>query len=377
MRRIYFFVALVAAVVLTPLAVVISAPDAAWVKHPNNPVFKPSTNGWDNSNVLAAKIMYEGMYRMWYTANGTIDQRTNIGYATSPDGIAWTRYGSQPVLRYGPGSWESHGVSAPSVWHDVTANLWKMWYAGRDFRGNYSIGYATSPDGIAWTKYAGNPVVRPSTSGADDTSVVSPHVVYLAGVYHMWYAGRGASNQIFYATSNDGVTWTKHPKNPVLRLGGDFTWDNGEIAAPTVLWTGARFDMWYQGYSRGTLQRYIGHAYSSNGADWTKDVLNPVVGLESNKWDSYSVYYPSVFISTAGNPMLWYQGESGESQTKSLGLVLWDPNAAPTPLPTFPSEPPPPTDVPTPTITPTPIPVRCAIDGVECVLLPAINNGSE
>ncbi len=375
MRRIYFFVALVAAVVLTPLAVVISAPDAAWVKHPNNPIFKPSTNGWDNSNVMAAKIVYDNMYRMWYTGNGANDLRTSIGYATSPDGIAWTRYGAEPVLRYGSG-WESHGISAPSVWHDVGAGLWKMWYAGRDFRGYYNIGYATSPDGIVWTKYANNPVLKPSAVGEDDTSVVSPQVVYREGVYNMWYAGRGNSNQIFYATSPDGINWSKRI-GPVVSLGGDFTWDNGEIAAPSVLWTGSRFDMWYQGYSRGTLQRYIGHAWSSDGISWTKDPLNPVVGLEPNTWDSNSVYYPSVFVSTTGDPMLWYQGEHGEGETKSLGVVIWDPNAVPTPLPTFPGEPTADPNEPTPTAMPTPMPVRCALTGVECVLLPAINNGND
>lgn len=375
MRRIYFFIALVAAIVLTPLAVVISAPDAAWVKHPSNPIFIPSTNGWDNSNVTAAKIVYDGSYRMWYTGNGTSDSRTNIGYATSPDGITWTRYGTQPVLRYGTG-WESHGISAPSILHDVGAGLWKMWYAGRDYSGIYNIGYATSPDGITWTKFAGNPVLRPSAVGEDDTSVVSPQVLYRAGVYYMWYAGRGNSNQIFYATSPDGIYWSKHI-GPVVSLGGDFTWDNGEIAAPAVLWTGVRYDMWYQGYSRGTQQRYIGHAWSADGISWTKDPLNPVVGLEPNKWDSNSVYYPSVYVSTTGDPMLWYQGERGESETKSLGVVLWDPNAVPTPLPTFPIGPTADPNEPTPTVTPTPIPVRCALTGEECVLLPAINNGND
>lgn len=375
MRRIYFFIVLVAAVVLTPLAVVLSAPDAAWVKYHNNPIFGPSANGWDNSNVMAAKIVYESGYRMWYTANGTLDQRTNIGYATSPDGITWTRYGTDPVLRYGTG-WESNGISAPSVYHDVGAGLWKMWYAGKVWNGVYNIGYATSPDGITWTKYAGNPVLRPSATGGDDTSVVSPHVLYRAGVYHMWYAGRGDNNQIFYATSPDGITWTKHGE-PVLTLGGDFTWDNGEIAAPAVLYTNSRYDMWYQGYSRGTLQRYIGHAWSTDGINWTKDPLNPVVGLEPNTWDTYSVYYPSVYVNLAGDPMLWYQGESGVGNTKSLGVVLWDPNAIPTPLPTFANEPPTPTDEPPPTETPTPIPVRCAFEGVECVLMPQISNGNK
>ena len=116
---------------------------------------------------------------------------------------------------------------------------------------------------------------------------------------------------------------------------------------------------------------------STDGINWTKDPLNPVVGLEPNKWDSYSIYYPSVYVSQLGDPMLWYQGESGEGNTKSLGVVLWDPNAVPTPLPTFANEPPTPTDEPPPTETPTPIPVRCAFEGVECVLLPEISNGNK
>jgi predicted GH43/DUF377 family glycosyl hydrolase len=371
----YLFVAL-AAILLASTAAVIYAASGAWVKHPANPIFKPSPNGWDNRNVLAAKVVFEGNYRMWYTGNGTTDLRTNIGYAESPDGVSWTRWGTDPVLRYGAGgTWESHGISAPSVLHDVGANLWKMWYAGRDFRGNYSIGYATSPDGMHWTKYAQNPVLRPGPDSAEDTSIVSPHVLYHAGVYHMWYAGRGINNQIFYAYSSDGINWTKHPNNPVLRLGGDFAWDNGEIAAPAVLRIGNGFQMWYQGYSRGTLQRYIGHAFSDDGANWTKDTLNPVVGLEANTWDTYSVYYPSVFVSNTGQPMLWYQGENGEGATKQLGVVLWDPNAVATPLPTFPSEPVDPEATPTPDWTP--IPVRCAIQGEQCVLLPVVSKGEK
>jgi hypothetical protein len=140
--------------------------------------------------------------------------------------------------------------------------------------------------------------------------------------------------------------------------------------------------MWYQGYSRGTLQRYIGHATSTDGSSWTKDALNPVVGLEPNKWDSYSIYYPSVGVSRSGQAMLWYQGETDSGSVKQLGVVLFDLNAQPTPLPTFPNEPPTPTPVPptptegptpTPTLTLTPIPVECAIMGKECVLLPAIS----
>jgi predicted GH43/DUF377 family glycosyl hydrolase len=385
MKRALLFVILAAVVLLVPVAVVISAPQVAWVKYVNNPVFRPSTDGsWDNSSVYAAKVVFSGgSYHMWYTGNGQTNATPRIGYASSSDGVNWVRHPS-PVLLTGAG-WESKGVSAPSVLYKD--GVWHMWYAGKNLS-RYSIGYATSTDGVTWTKYAQNPVLAGADieNAPDSTDVVSPHVLFKDGLFHMWYAARGDNNQIFYATSSNGVQWTKHPNNPVLRLGGDYDWDNGEIAAPAVIWTGAQFEMWYQGYSRGTLRHYIGHATSTDGFTWTKDALNPVVGLEAGKWDSFSVYYPSVLYGAGGMLMMWYQGEIDENQQKQIGLVLLDGNAVPTPLPTFPTESPvdltstpgatetpsgPPTVTPTPTATPTPI--DCSgEDGKHCILLPAI-----
>jgi predicted GH43/DUF377 family glycosyl hydrolase len=384
MRRLWLLAVLAAIVLLVPVAVVISAPQAAWVKYAGNPVFRPSSDSsWDNRNVYAAKVLWDGsMYRMWYTGNGATSASPRIGYAWSNDAINWTR-NPTPVLAPGSG-WDGKGVSAPSVLYKD--GVWHMWYAGKNVM-RYSIGYATSPDGINWTKYEQNPVLTASAEGqADDVDTVSPHVLFKDGVYHMWYAGRGDTDQIFYATSPDGVQWTKYANNPVLRLGGDFDWDNGEIAAPSVLWSGAQFEMWYQGYSRGTLQHYIGHATSSDGYTWTKDALNPVVGLEAGVWDSYSVFYPSVIFGANGQPMMLYQGEASENQQKQLGWVAFDLNAVPTPRPTFPTESPidltltpivtpdgPPTMTPTPTATWTPVPVRCSsADDNHCVLLPTI-----
>ena len=283
--------------------------------------------------------------------------------------------------------WESKSVSAPTVLYKD--GLWRMWYAGRD-TSKFSIGYATSTDRINWTKYANNPVISSGPEGsADDMDTVSPFVLFKDNLYHMWYAGRGDDNQIFYATSPDGIAWTKYAGNPVLRLGGDFDWDNGEIAAPSVMWTGTQYEMWYQGYSRGTLNRYVGHATSPDGYTWTKDILNPVVGLETGRWDSNSVYYPSVVLGGDGLGLMWYQGEASEGASKKIGLVRFDLNAIPTQLPTFPTESPidvtltpaTPTPFGTPTYTPTPkptwtpIPVNCSeADGQYCVLMPLVRN---
>lgn len=50
-------------------------------------------------------------------------------------------------------TWEGTMVRDPSVYQFEQYN---MWY----WNDNASIGYATSPDGVNWTKYSGNPVFK-------------------------------------------------------------------------------------------------------------------------------------------------------------------------------------------------------------------------
>jgi len=64
-----------------------------------------------------------------------------------------------------------------------------MWYGGYNGT-NYQIGYATSSDGISWTKYGANPVLRLSSSGWDNAYVRDPSVIKETdGTYKMWYNG--------------------------------------------------------------------------------------------------------------------------------------------------------------------------------------------
>ena len=100
------------------------------------------------------------------------------------------------------------------------------------------IGYATSTDGISWTKQPGNPVLSAGPEGAwDGEKVADPNVLFDGTTYHMWYAGNDGSGwQIGYATSTDGVTWTKSPSNPVLTTGSPGDRDEGNISEPNVLY---------------------------------------------------------------------------------------------------------------------------------------------
>jgi predicted GH43/DUF377 family glycosyl hydrolase len=231
-----------------------------WTKYEGNPVLDLGAPGeWDDSNIggLPSVLFEDCTYKMYYS--GSDGSNVRIGYATSPDGIVWTKYAGNPVLDLGvPGEWDDYHVFYPFVlFEDGT---YKMWYSGSD-GSNYRIGYATSPDGIVWTKYAGNPLDLDTPGEWDDYSVSAPSVLFEDGLYKMWYSGFDGSNwRIGYATSSDGIVWTKYAGNPVLDLGAPGEWDDYHVYTPSVLFKDGTYKMWYSGED-GSNDR-IGYATS-------------------------------------------------------------------------------------------------------------------
>ena len=162
----------------------------------------------------------------------------------------WARYAGNPVLVEGmTGAWDDHGATFASVIWDSAAVEFRMYYHG--FSGSvHQIGLATSPDGLNWTKYAGNPVMTPGPESWDSGSVRVPMVWKEGADYHMIYTGSGSGGmQVGYATSTDGIAWTKHAANPVFN---DPTWATGETENWGVMKVGAEYQMWYSDF--GTRQ---------------------------------------------------------------------------------------------------------------------------
>ena len=66
------------------------------------PVFAAGPKGaWDAKIRERGWILHEdGVYKLWYTGyDGTRDGLRMLGYATSPDGITWTRSPRNPLYR--------------------------------------------------------------------------------------------------------------------------------------------------------------------------------------------------------------------------------------------------------------------------------------
>jgi hypothetical protein len=217
---------------------------------------------WDEGGISKPTVVYEdGLYRMWYSgADAMNDNR--IGHATSPDGVVWTKHPSNPVLDHGPfGSWDDEEVIHPTVIY--VGGLYRMWYNGHDGLAQRIL-HATSPDGITWTRFTAFPMLEPGSPGSWDESGLGPLCVVVNGAYyHMWYTGWNGSDEfsIGYAWSSDGLTWIKNsPYNPVLIAGSPGSWDDAMVAMPSVLREGGEFRMWYGGTDGVLFQ--TGHATS-------------------------------------------------------------------------------------------------------------------
>jgi formate dehydrogenase major subunit len=75
-------------------------------------VFGPSAAGWDNGNVQHPNVTKNaGRYDMWYTGSGSVDLTLLVGYATSADGITWTR-SPKGAQGYWVGNTPAPGASA-------------------------------------------------------------------------------------------------------------------------------------------------------------------------------------------------------------------------------------------------------------------------
>ncbi|MBN2365365.1 MAG: T9SS type A sorting domain-containing protein [Calditrichaeota bacterium] len=290
-----------------------------WTKYTGNPVLNPGSSGsWDQNGVGQPFIIYEGgIYHMWYSGSFTPNDLTaQIGYANSPDGVTWSKHAGNPVFPGGgTGNWDQ-GVGGCSVVKVDT--IFHMWYGG--FDGTYfRTGHATSADGISWTRDPNNPVLNIGTSGEwDDTWASFPSVIFDGTTFNMWYTGNdGTQARIGYATSTDGSTWLKSG-NPVLNLGPSGSWDDLWTCVCSVIHNGSFYEMLYSGNDNNTIR--IGYATSTDGINWNKYAFNPVLDVgPSGSWEQFWVWSPCLIFKGSAYEM-WYQGHPNSS-TARIGFA--------------------------------------------------------
>jgi len=204
-------------------------------------VLSPSTDGsvWDASGVFDPDWIDDGSAVDVYFSGGD-GWGTAIGHATGSSFASLTRAGDEAlddgafgqVLAAADGSWDSAAVFGPAIIEDGVTGRLHLYYSGHDgaavgdLPGAPSIGLATAPDRVTFTRTdrgigASSVVLAPGDAGAwDSLGVAWPSVFFDNGRWQMWYRGTdGVTWQVGRATSIDGFTWTKDPRNPIAADG--------------------------------------------------------------------------------------------------------------------------------------------------------------
>jgi predicted GH43/DUF377 family glycosyl hydrolase len=266
-----------------------SADGVNWTRANNgDPVLEGTDGTFDANGVSGPHVIFDAAdllapFKMWYAGQG--DVFGAIGFATSTDGITWVKHDdpataatADPVLDHGlAGAADSFAAADPYVLKDGAT--FKMWYTGDDSN-KKRIAFATSADGLVWTK--GGSVIAPEDEGSnanDEFGAFAPTVFKTApNAYTMLLGGRKLTNgtlqtKLLSATSADGIAWTA--PSPELNPQSS-RFDDDNLDSPFVLQDGTgntAFKLWYSGTAldaNGNSHSRIGLATSGNGSSFTR-----------------------------------------------------------------------------------------------------------
>jgi uncharacterized repeat protein (TIGR01451 family) len=258
---------------------------AGRVSHPLVEYYAEGFTGRNDGTNPSASTMY---YRIWFWHTGYLYTVMSTHYAESPDGKAWynlqpLQNGAVPIVTGTWPDWNRGSYGPCDVLYDPDASnsgtdwTFRLYYDGTT-GGDEAIGLGFSADGVTWTGYdpdndgdADEVMNGTYVAGDWDYNYASRATVWREGPgdYRMWYsAGPGEMRQgIGYATSPDGLTWTRDANNPIFHKTDTgypgYPWRQNWSYTPMVLQAGNLWMMWYSG--EGGEGQCLGLAYSSAG----------------------------------------------------------------------------------------------------------------
>jgi predicted GH43/DUF377 family glycosyl hydrolase len=187
-----------------------------------------------------------------------------------------------------------------------------MWYTGfRTERKSLSLGYASSQDGISWTRYLENPIFNESWT--EDMMVLK-----VADTYHMFAEGKG--DIAHRLTSSDRINWIDH--GPLdMRSANGSPLSEGPYGTPTAWFEN---DTWYLFYERNDLGIWL--ATSKDLLFWTNIQDDPVISMGPEIYDQYGLavnqiikykgWYYAYYHATAYED--WHEWSTNVAASKDL-----------------------------------------------------------
>ena len=250
----------------------------SFVPYQNNPVFTGTgENTWDHAIRERGYIVKEDDgYHMWYTGfrGNTKDPVMTLGYATSADGIEWTRFRGNPIFT------ESWVEDMMVVRRD---SIYYMFAEGR----NDIAHLLTSRDKITWTDHGSLNIRQTNGQPLSPGPYGTPTVYIEDDVWYLFYERNDEG--IWLATSRDLKEWKNVQDQPVIKKGPE-SYDKYGVALNQVVKNGDR----YYGYYHGTPTE-----------DWSVWNTNVAVSSDLMRWEKYK-----------DNPIL--------EENKSSGILVHD-----------------------------------------------------
>jgi hypothetical protein len=250
------------------------------------PVFVAGGEGrWDVKIRERGFILREGpLWHMWFTGyDGTRSGLKMLGYASSRDGVRWTRHKSNPIYK-------AHWVEDMMVVKQ--GSVYFMFAEGRGDVAQLLV----SSDGIGWTRRGPIDVRLTNGKTIPQGPYGTPTGYYENGTWYLFYERRDAG--IWLATSTDMLIWTNVSDEAVLKPGPKL-FDRDLVALNQVFRHKGRYFASYHGAARGEETPALwssGLAVSDDLKSWTKYSGNPLRPRVENKSSGVFVRDGSRFV---------------------------------------------------------------------------------
>lgn len=209
-----------------------------------------------------------------------------------PELVRFVPYGKNPVFTAAKGQWD--GRIRERGWILREGGAYKLWYTGYDGSrdGLRLLGHATSPDGIRWTRHPRNPLIR-------DLWVEDMMVVKHDGKYYLF--AEGYQDRAHLLISDNGLDWTRQGQLDV-RLKNNRPLSDGPYGTPTAY---LEKDRWYLFYERKDLGIWL--ATSTDLKVWKNVQDEPVMSPGPGAYDKDLIALNQV-IKHKGRYYAYYHG---------------------------------------------------------------------
>jgi hypothetical protein len=265
-----------------------------FVPYGKGPIFAAEPGKWDAKIRERGWILREGgVYKLWYTGyDGTQDGLRMLGYATSPDGIKWTRSPRNPLDR-------EHWIEDMMIVKDD--GKYYLFAEGRNDRAHQFV----SDDGLAWKRIGRLDVRLADGRPIPDGPYGTPTAWHENGTWYLFYEREDRG--IWLATSKDRKIWRNVRDEPVLSPGPD-DYDKDLVALNQIIKHKGRYYAFYHGSAKAGPKAKLWSTAIATSTDlrhWEKYPGNPLRPIGENKSSGIVVHDSEKFRLYTMHPAVY------------------------------------------------------------------------